>query len=329
MAETVSTVQAGALSDAATSTALHGASGAATAEAHRSEPPEIPSGLDLIATFPFAGKEYRFDLVARRPETGQFVAVPVRFTIRDAIHAYQNQFFALLLVAVTGAVLARRLTRLSLRRPGRFQSLVELFVEAFRDLVYGVLGEKTGRRYLPYLGSLFLFILLCNLMGLVPFLRSPTSVYQTTFALGLCTFFYVQYTAFKRNGVIRYLYHLAGEPKGDTFFIRVFMWVMGIVLLLPLHILEELIKPISLSVRLFGNILGEDVLVGAFAAMGLALVGLLGWHEPLVGFPLQLPFFFLAVLGSTVQALVFALLSLIYFLLVLPHEETAQESEEK
>jgi F-type H+-transporting ATPase subunit a len=199
--------------------------------------------------------------------------------------------------------------------------VIELIVETFRNLVYGVLGEEHGKRYLPYVGSLFLFILLNNLMGIVPFLRSPTSAFQTTFALGICTFCYVQFTAVRFNGVIGYFYHLAGEPKGDNIFMTIFMWLLGIFLLLPLHVLGELIKPISLSLRLFGNILGEDILIGVFAAMGLTVMSLTGWDNPVVGFPLQLPFFFLALLTSTVQALVFALLSMVYFLMVLPHHE--------
>jgi len=298
--------------------------GHAADKGHESRPPEIPSALDWLATARFAQREYYpFDLTAFNPKTGRTVTIPVRFSIADAIHTYQNQFFTLLLVALTAAILGRRLKRASLRQPGRFQALVELFIEGFRNLVCGVLGEKNGRRYLPYLGSLFLFILLSNLMGLVPFFRSPTSVYQTTFALGVCTFLYVQFTALRRQGPLRYIYHMAGEPRGEGVFMKIFMWGIGVFLLLPLHVLGELIKPISLSLRLFGNILGEDILLGVFAMLGLSLVGLFGLKEPLVGFPLQVPFFFLALLTSVVQALVFALLSMVYFLMVLPHDEEA------
>jgi len=327
MAETT-TLGAGAEGHAAaaveTATVAHVENAAATTHAasqgHGSGPPEIPSGLDLLASLPFARREfYPFDLTTINPRTGESRTVQVRFTLAEAIHNYQNQFFALLLVAMTAVVLGRRMKRASLARPSRFQALVEMFVETFRDLVCGVLGEKNGRRYLPYVGSLFLFILLSNLMGIVPFLRSPTSVYQTTFALAICTFLYVQFTAVRRNGLLRYLFHMAGEPKGEGLFMTAFMWVIGIVLLLPLHILGELIKPISLSLRLFGNILGEDILLGVFAMFGLSLVGLLGFEQPWVGFPLQVPFFFLALLTSGVQAMVFALLSMVYFLMVLPH----------
>lgn len=295
-----------------------------------SERPEVPSGLDLLASLRVAERPFHpFDLKAVNPRTGKTVLVPVKFTMAEAIRAYQNQFFALMLVAVVAAVLARRLKRISFRQPGRFQVLVEMFVEAFRDLVCGVLGEKNGRRYLPYVGSLFLFIFLSNLMGLVPFLRSPTSVYQTTFALGVCTFLYVQFTAVTRNGILRYLYHMAGEPKGESLFMTLFMWAMGICLLLPLHLLGELIKPISLSLRLFGNILGEDVLLGVFVTFGISLMGVLGLKEPWPGLPLQVPFFFLAFLTSTIQALVFALLSMVYLMMVLPHNEHEEAAHQE
>jgi F-type H+-transporting ATPase subunit a len=326
MAETVNITMAAAHSDVAasqTTTLAHTAEGG---ESHGTEAPKIPSGLDFLATLKFAEREYHlFDVTRTSAKTGETVVVPVKLTIAEAIHTYQNQFYVLGMVAVVAAVVARRLKRSSLREPGRFQMLAEMFVGGFRDLVCSVLGEKNGRRYLPYIGTLFLFIFLSNLMGLVPLLRSPTSVYQTTFALGICTFIYVQFTAVRRNGVLRYLYHLAGEPKGDNLAMTLFMWAMGIFLLLPLHVLGELIKPISLSLRLFGNILGEDILLGVFATLGLSLMGLFGFHHPWVGLPLQLPFFFLALLTSTIQALVFSLLSMVYFMMVLPHDEHSHQ----
>lgn len=286
-------------------------------------PPEVPSGVDLVSELPFAQKEFVIDVKSKDAKTGEYQSVSLAFTAGEVMRNYQNQFYALLMVAVVGAILVRKLAKPSFRKPGRFQMLVEIIVGAFRDLVYGVLGEKNGRCYLPYVGSLFVFILLCNLMGLVPFLRSPTSVFQTTIALGICTFVYVQFTAFQRTGPLRYLYHMMGEPKGDSIPMVLFMWALGFFLLLPLHILTEFIKPVSLSLRLFGNILGEDILLGVFCAMGVTIMAATGWEHPWFGFPLHLPFFFLALLTSTVQALVFALLSMIYFLMVLPHDEEA------
>ncbi len=88
--------------------------------------------------------------------------------------------------------------------------------------------------------------------------------------------------------------------------------------ILPLHLLEEFIKPMSLSLRLFGNILGEDSLIAAF--VGLGILALSFANSP-IGLPLQLPFLLLSILLGSIQALVFSLLTTIYISLMLPHED--------
>jgi len=96
-----------------------------------------------------------------------------------------------------------------------------------------------------------------------------------------------------------------------------------------LHIIGELAKPVSLALRLFGNILGEDILLGAFLMMGLMVTAAIGGdHLPAwsPGIPLHFPFLFLVLLTSTIQALVFSLLTTIYILLVLPHDEHHDEA---
>jgi F-type H+-transporting ATPase subunit a len=85
----------------------------------------------------------------------------------------------------------------------------------------------------------------------------------------------------------------------------------------PLHVMGELIKPVSLSLRLFGNILGEDALIAAFLTFGIVA---LSFIKSPVGTPLQLPFMLLAILTGTVQALVFSLLTTIYLFTMLPHD---------
>ncbi|MCD6385166.1 F0F1 ATP synthase subunit A, partial [Candidatus Sumerlaeota bacterium] len=106
----------------------------------------------------------------------------------------------------------------------------------------------------------------------------------------------------------------SGEPR------NLIMWLIA-PLMLPMHIIGEFAKVVSLALRLFGNVFGEDTLIGVFALIGILLLSIIGVHTPMVGFPLQLPFMFLAMLTGFVQALVFALLSMIYFILVLPEEE--------
>src|SRR5680860_610886 len=216
----------------------------------------------------------------------------------------QNIFFALLSVVLIWYVLWRGMRKRALI-PGRFQSAVEMVIDGLSTFFLGILGEKHGRRYLPFLIALFLFILVNNLLGLVPLMKSSTNMFQTNIILGLCVFIYVQYTGLRYNGPKNYILHLMGNPKDAI------GWCM-VPLMLPLEILAELIKPISLSLRLFGNIMGEDILLGVFVVLGITLTGImltpLNFEHIWIGIPLHLPFLFLAALTGTIQALIFSLL---------------------
>jgi len=195
--------------------------------------------------------------------------------------------------------------------PGPAQNLMEWIVEALTNLVVSILGEQ-GKKYVPFLGTLFIYIFCMNLLGLIPGMFSSTSKLNTTLALAICVFLYVQFTGIRNFGIFGYVYHLAGSPKS------VVEWCL-VPLNLPLHIIGELAKPVSLSLRLFGNISGEDMLLAIFATLGVTILSFIPGNY--VGLPLHLPFIFLAMLTSFVQALVFALLATIYFSLMSHHEE--------
>jgi F-type H+-transporting ATPase subunit a len=201
--------------------------------------------------------------------------------------------------------------------PGRLQNLVEMAVEGLSNFITDILGPRHGPRYVPFLGTLFIYILFMNLFGLIPFMDSPTSSLNVTVALAIVVFLYSQFIGFKELGVVGWLDHMAGSPRDAI------GW--GLVpLMLPIHLMGELAKPISLACRLFGNIFGEDMLLVAFASLGITILSFT--HLP-IGLPLQLPFLFLALLTSTLQALVFTVLSTIYFLLMLPHDDHGHEKE--
>ncbi len=205
---------------------------------------------------------------------------------------------------------------LKARNPGRLQMLAELLVGGLYGLVRSIIGP-TARRYVPFLGTLFIFIWLNNLFGMVPGMHAATSAFNTTtFALGIMTFFFVQFWAIRLNGIGGYLHHMAGSPK------TALDWGF-VVLMFPLHLLGELIKPISLGLRLFGNIFGEDTLVATMVILGYLIVKPLAGDAAayLPGVPLQLPFYFLGLLSSTIQALVFTLLATVYIALWLPHDD--------
>ncbi len=243
-------------------------------------------------------------------ESGQ-LHIPnlLTFINESFAHHYQVIFFALLMalfMIICGFILYRKRQLI----PGPFQNFVEMLFEWLYDMVYAMLGEETDR-YMPFLATLFIYIWFMNLMGLIPLLTSPTSAINATGGLALTVFLYVQFTAITRLGPLKYLHHLAGEPNSGV------TW--GLVIInLPLHIVGEFVKPVSLALRLFGNILGEDILIAAMLSLGITFLALFG--SP-VGFPFQVPFYFLAMLTSTIQALVFTMLSTSYIMMVVPHHE--------
>ncbi len=192
--------------------------------------------------------------------------------------------------------------------PGPFQNAIEMLVEGMYNFLYGILGDET-RRYLPFIGTIFFYILVNNLWGIIPLGHSPSTSINVTASLALCVFAYSQYTGISRLGIVGYLDHLAGSPRDPI------MWAL-VPLQLPMHIIGEVAKPFSLALRLFGNITGEDILVAAFVGLGVTALAVFG--SP-IGLPLNVPFILLGLLLSTIQALVFTLLSTIYILMMLPH----------
>ncbi|MCD6250112.1 MAG: F0F1 ATP synthase subunit A [candidate division Zixibacteria bacterium] len=228
--------------------------------------------------------------------------------------SFANHWVNVIFAFAIGIILSLVALRVYSKRemiPGKFQNAIEMMVEGMYNFIASILGEKEARVYVPYLGSLFFYILFMNWLGMIPFGHSPTTSLNITASLALLTFFYAQSVGVKRLGIGGYLHHLAGSPAD------VIGWCM-VPLLFPIHIIGELAKPFSLALRLFGNITGEDTLVAVFIGLGIALLS----FSP-VGLPLQLPFYFLGLLLSSIQALVFTLLSCIYILLMLPHEEHA------
>lgn len=224
------------------------------------------------------------------------------------LHHWENVVYAFF-VAIVICILARMATRNATLMPGKLQNFFEMVVEGLDNFVQGILGPE-GRKYTPFLGTLFIYIWCMNMAGLIPGLMSPTghaNGINTTAGLAITVFFYVQFTGVKKQGILGYLDHMAGNPRSPV------QWVL-VPLNLPIHIIGELAKPLSLSLRLFGNITGEDVLLAAFVGLGIAATAFL--HSP-VGLPLHVPFIFLALLTGTIQALVFTLLSTVYFSMML------------
>ena len=145
----------------------------------------------------------------------------------------------------------------------------------------------------------------------MPLQNSTMGFLTTVVPIALCVFFYVQWTGISKNGILGYLHHLCGSPRD------IFGWLVA-PLMFPLHVLGEFIKPLSLSFRLYGNIMAGHILLAVFMGMGIAMLRPL--HIP-AGVPLHFPFLFLELLVGVIQAFVFTLLSTIYIAMMLPHEE--------
>lgn len=177
--------------------------------------------------------------------------------------------------------------------PGRLQALLEIIVEGLENFTKSQMGRAAGP-FIPFVGTLFIYIFAMNMLGQIPLFHSPTSNFNTTIALTLIVFFVTHYQGVKNNGIMGYLKHMAGKP----------IWLAPLVF--PLHLMQELLsRPLSLSMRLFGNIMGEDTIIAIFIGLSPFLLGI-------IPVPMHLPMVFLALLGSTIQAMIFSLLASFY-----------------
>ena len=183
------------------------------------------------------------------------------------------------IIIVASILIVRRLKE----APGRVQIVVELFARMFDGLVKEAL-DRNGRAYLPLIGTLFLFLILSNWIGVIPGLEEPTKDINTPLSLGVMGFFIWHLSGVRAKGLFGYL---------KDFFRPVFF-------MMPLNVVGELAKVISISFRLFGNIMGGAIII-------VVVSNLLFY----VLVPVLLNGFFGIFVGS-VQAFVFTMLYLTY-----------------
>ncbi|MCC2616860.1 F0F1 ATP synthase subunit A [Aestuariibacter halophilus] len=196
-----------------------------------------------------------------------------------------------LLLVVLAYVLTRRMTL----HPGMRQSMLEGIVGSIEDAVADVQPDY-ARQLTPLIGTLWIFLVVSNLTGLIPGLESPTRDLSVTSALAIIVFFSVHWYGIRANGLRQYLRHyLSPSP-----------------LLLPFHIISELTRTLALAVRLFGNIMSLEI-----AALLVLMVA---------GFLAPVPLLMLHIVEALVQAYIFGVLALIY---VASAIQTQQEHIEK
>jgi F-type H+-transporting ATPase subunit a len=194
---------------------------------------------------------------------------------------------ALMLYVSVGLCLFSLIIRGKLKLvPGKVQAVVELIMEAFIGLAEEVMGER-GRKFVPFILTFFIFILISNALGLIPGLAPPTANLNTTLGLALIVFVTTHIVGLKEHG-IGYVKHFTGP-----------VWWLA-PLMIPIELFGHLARPVSLSMRLFGNMIGHELLVGV-------LLILMPFAYPLLAVVTAL-----GVIVVIIQAFIFALLATAY-----------------
>lgn len=164
------------------------------------------------------------------------------------------------------------------------RNLMEIYVENFTGLVQGVIGHDANK-FAPFYGALFLFILCSNLLGLIPGFSPPTGNVNTTLGLGILSFLVYNYYGFQVHG-LSYLKHFVGP-----------IWWLAF-LMLPLELIDNLLRPITLNLRLLMNMFADHLVLDIFTDLTKLFVPVL--------------FYALGAFVSVIQAFVFTLLSMVY-----------------
>ena len=162
-----------------------------------------------------------------------------------------------------------------------------------------IIGEKEGPKYFSFICTIFFLILASNLIGIIPGFLPPTENLNTTLALGAFSFFYFNFMGCKEMGTVNYLKHFAGP-----------VWYMA-VLIFPIEILSTCIRPLSLALRLRGNMFGDHLVLGIFS--------------DLVPYVVPVIFLIMGILVSVIQAFVFTILTMVYIGLAVAHHDHDEE----
>jgi len=178
--------------------------------------------------------------------------------------------------------------------PDNIQSVAELLVEGIKGLVEETMGHH-GSKYFPLIATFGIYILISNLLGLIPGFLPPTSNLNTTAGLAIIVFFATHIIGLKEHG-IKYLKHFIGPIEG----LPIILMIIMAPLMIFVETISHLVRPVSLSLRLFGNIMGHELVVGV-------LLMLMPLAYPLLALSTAL-----GVLVVFIQAFIFSLLSMMY-----------------
>ena len=218
-------------------------------------------------------------------------------------------------ILIVASLLATRRLRVV---PAGLQNFMEIVLEQVQGLLEEIVGPE-GRRFLPLIATLAMFILVSNLFGLIPGLAVPTANLNTTLACALIVFLAYHYIGIRKNGVWNYLKHFAGPLP------------LLAPLMFPIEVISHFARPLSLSVRLFANMFGGHMLMAALFFLALSLFEW-SWRGSTVFFlltiPLNLlpillivPIMLLKLLVALIQTFIFVMLSTVYISLALEEAE--------
>jgi len=196
----------------------------------------------------------------------------------------RNQLFRVMKTAEGGLVPDSTMT---------YRNFFEIIAENLYGLTESVIGHHDAPIYFPVIGTLFVFIFTCNIIGLIPGLLPPTDNLNTTLALGVFVFLYYNYAGLRAHG-IAYLKHFLGPMLALA------------PLMLIIELASHLFRPLSLALRLRGNIMGDHVVLSVFS-------GLVPYLLPVI-------FYGLGVFVAFIQAFVFCLMTMVYISLSTAHD---------
>jgi F-type H+-transporting ATPase subunit a len=206
-------------------------------------------------------------------------------TVENPKHPWSDWLvMEILVVVLIMLIVALVRGQLSAENPGKLQQVFELIYEFIADTISEV-GVHHGERFIYYIGTIFIFILSMNLIGIIPGLNAPTNYIPVTVGLAVVTFFYYNIMGFKDLG-IGYLKQFMGPVA----------WLAP--LMIPIELISHFVRPLSLSVRLYGNMFAGEQVTGIFLTLTFLIV-------PII-------FMLLHVFVAVVQTYVFTLLTTIY-----------------
>jgi F-type H+-transporting ATPase subunit a len=222
----------------------------------------------------------------------------------DVIHHYGHVIMtvAVMVLILIGAVFARAQLAKAMKRDDQglipdskltFRNFFDILAEKLYGLAEGVMGKHNTELYFPIIGTLFIYIFTSNLIGMIPGFLPPTDNLNTTFALGAFVFLYYNYVGIRTSGVA-YFKHFLGPV----------LWLAPLILVVELA--SHVFRPISLGLRLRGNIMGDHVVLGIF--------------NDLTPYVVPVIFYGIGLFVSLIQAFVFCLMTMVYISLSATHD---------